>query len=116
MHRCEFCHVMFESRPQVKQPRACKDCQGKRQRRNEEDWRGRHKGIYDGKYQQIQKKERLKKLKEMAERIIKLIEVGKGFLGEALDLKEMGELLHRFFIYCGIRSIKQVLTGTVNQA
>jgi len=115
MHRCEFCHVMFEARPQVKRPRACKNCQAKRQRK-EEDWRDRHTGIYDGKYQQIQKRERLKKLKEMTEQIMKLIEVGKTFLGEALDLKVMGELLHRFLVFSGIRRVKQVLAVADNQA
>ena len=109
MHRCEFCHVMFEPRPQVRRPRACQSCQRKRQRENEREWRSRHEGIYDGKYQQVQKKERSKKLKKMAERIMKLIEVGKSFLGEAIDLRQMGELLHRFLVGCGIRAVKQVL-------
>ena len=116
MHRCEFCNVMFEARPQVKRPRACDGCQRHRQRENEKAWHNRHKGLYDNKYHQVQKAERYKCLKEVAERILKLIEVGKTFLGEALDLKEMGDLLHRFLIHFGIRKINKFWPSPISPA
>jgi integrase len=35
MHKCEFCNACFQARPQVKHPRACQNCQKKRQQENE---------------------------------------------------------------------------------
>ncbi len=42
MHCCEFCGSEFLARPQVKCPRACNNCQVKRQRANERAWHARH--------------------------------------------------------------------------
>ena len=107
MHRCEFCHVMFEGRPQVKRPRACGECQQERQRENEKAWHNRNKGLYDLKYHQIQKAERFKKLKAMAEQIFRFIEIGKSFLGTEIDLGGLEELFQLFFISFGIRKINK---------
>jgi hypothetical protein len=108
MHQCEFCHVMFEGRPQVKRPRACRECQGERQKENEKAWHRRNKGLYDLKYHQIQKAERFKKLKSMTEEIFRLLEIGKSFLGVAIDLGGLEEIFQLFFISFGIRKINKL--------
>ena len=58
MCTCEFCNTEFEPRPQVKNPRACSNCQNARQRANEKEWRNRHLGLYDGKYHQVKRESR----------------------------------------------------------
>ena len=64
---CEFCHTPFCNRPQVKQPRACKNCQRLRQQANELEWRERHPDLYDKKYHAIKKQLRDDALTKRAE-------------------------------------------------
>lgn len=63
---CEFCSQEFIPRPQVKKPRACKDCQAKRQRANEIDWRKRNMHLVCKKYHQVRRDQRYKKLSQLA--------------------------------------------------
>ncbi len=108
MHKCEFCLVMFESRPQVKRPRACSKCQRARQQENEKAWHNQNKGLYDLKYHRIQKIARVKKLKATAEQIFRLVEIGKSFLGTVIELEGIRELFQLFFISFGIRKINKL--------
>ncbi len=102
---CSFCNSKYEVRPQVKNPIACKkkECQFKRQRKNEKDWRLRNQGLYDAKYHKIQRQERKKKLKVMSEEILKMIKIGQVYLGEKLNLVLMHEVLEKFIYNFGIR-------------
>lgn len=79
MHTCEFCHTDFKPRPQVKKPRACANCQGKRQRSNEYDWRLRNPQYSCAEYHILMREKRKRWLKEAAVRLMKCIEVGRDF-------------------------------------
>jgi len=98
---------MFESRPQVKRPRACGKCQQKRQQTNEKAWHNRNKGLYDLKYHQIQKTERYKKINLMAEEFFRLVAIGKTFLGTTMELVGLEKLFRLFLISFGIRKINK---------
>jgi hypothetical protein len=106
MCTCEFCNTEFEPRPQVKIPKACKDCQKARQRANEKAWRNKHLGIYDGKYYQVKRESRKAKIKMKVKDLIKCVEVGGTLLGIAIT-KEIQEsfcdILLKFLIGIGIR-------------
>ena len=66
MCTCEFCHIQFIPRPQVKTPRACKNCQHKRQRLNEREWKEANRHLSDKQYHQTRRHQRVKKLSKLA--------------------------------------------------
>lgn len=105
MHKCEFCHSKFTPRPQVKNARACgkKVCQKARQKANEEAWHSRNPGIYDAKYHQVKRRDRLRRMSEIVTRFSKCLETGATLLGEEFELKAIAILLTRFFLKLGIR-------------
>lgn len=103
MHQCEFCHDMFKPRPQVKHPRACKNCQGKRQQANEQAWHLRNRGLYDGEYHGLQKQVRRKQLQKFSAALSRCLDVGKNFLGIDFNLNGMADFFFQFLSQLGIR-------------
>lgn len=103
MHQCEFCNVMFQPRPQVKHPRACRDCQKKRQQANEKAWHSKHKTGFDCKYHQNQKRIRMQSLREHVQKVTRWIEIGMTYVGQAVNLELLTDYLVKFFIDLGIR-------------
>ena len=106
MCTCEFCNTEFEPRPQVKNPRACSNCQNARQRANEKEWRNRHLGLYDGKYHQVKRESRNAAIKTKVKDLIKCVEVGGTLLGIAItkEIQEsFGDILLKFLFGLGIR-------------
>ena len=81
MHSCEFCMTQYTPCPQVKKPRACSNCQERRQRENEKAWRQKNLGLYDGKYHRKQREERSTEIKSRIEHLVRCIEVGSTLLG-----------------------------------
>jgi hypothetical protein len=111
MCTCEFCNTEFEPRPQVKNPRACSNCQKARQRANEKSWRNKHLGLYDGKYHQVKRECRKAAIKTKVKDLIKCVEVGGTLLGIAIT-KEIQEsfcdIFLKFFASLGIRRANKV--------
>ena len=81
MHSCEFCLTEYVPCPQVKKPRACSNCQKRRQRENEKAWKQKNLGLYDGKYHRDQRDERKGEVKARIEQLVRCIEVGSTILG-----------------------------------
>lgn len=108
MHRCEFCFVMYQPRPQVKRPRACEQCQSKRQRSNEKAWHFKHKGQFDAKYYRILKDQRLKALREKSALFREWIEIGRRFMQQSGSLVGLDEFLFQFLTYVGIRRVNKL--------
>ena len=105
MRTCEFCHTDFKPRPQVKKPRACANCQGKRQRSNEYDWRLRNPQYSSGEYHELMREKRKRWLKEAAERLLKCVEVGRNFLGVSFSIDGMEIVLTEFLTSLGTRRL-----------
>ena len=107
---CEFCKEEFTPRPQVKRPRACgrKSCQLKRQLANEKEWRSKNKGLYNKKYHNIMKQQRINKLQEYANKLFKIIKIGQNYLNEALKIDDFKSCIFIFFVNLGIRKVKKL--------
>lgn len=108
MHKCEFCHVMFQARPQVKHPRACINCQDKRQQDNERAWHLKNRGLYDKKYHGAKKEVRLKKFRLISEELLQCLKVGKEILNVSIDLIEASGFFFRFLLQLGIRQVNKL--------
>ena len=110
MHNCEFCNTQFESRPQVKNPRACSKeiCQKKRQRFNEREWHLKNPGYADKKYHQIRREQRKKKLELILQSIMKCLEVGKDFLEINVSVNNFNGILRKFLFELGIRNANKL--------
>ena len=65
----------------MKKPRACSNCQKRRQRENEKAWKQKNLGLYDGKYHRDQRDERKGEVKARIEQLVRCIEVGSTLLG-----------------------------------
>lgn len=109
MHQCEFCRASFYPRPQVKNPRAClrSECQRKRQRSNELEWRKAHSTQSDPQYHRIRKLARLKQLRALSEWIGRCVETGARFLKKSFSFESTHELLLQFLVSLGIRKINK---------
>ena len=107
MHCCEFCNTLFKARPQVKHPRACKNCQKKRQMANEKAWRERNKKLYDNKYHQIKKIHRNHYINDITKKITECIQVGRTFLNIDFNPKTLHEYLLKLFQTLGVRQINK---------
>lgn len=108
MCKCEFCHTSFCPRPQVKRPRACKDCQGLRQQANELDWRERNPNIFDEKYHAIKKKEREATLAEFSKLAVKYLSTGALLVGVSINIEKVGPKILELFLSIGIREINKL--------
>ena len=109
MHCCEFCLADYEVRPQVKKPRACQlpECQAKRQRANEYEWRGRHLGLYDSKYHEVMRERRARRIRSIATSFQKCIQIGVTLAGVDLKLAEFGLVFEKFLLGLGVRQINK---------
>ena len=106
MCTCEFCNTEFTPRPQVKNPRACTNCQKTRQRANEKSWRNTSLGLYDGKYHQVKRECRKVEIQTKVQDLVRCIEVGGTLLGLALTKEiqaSFQEFFLKFLINLGIR-------------
>jgi hypothetical protein len=107
MHKCEFCHTEFSSRPQVKNPRACPACQGLRQRNNEYDWRKRNPTYSSAAYHELRRSQRQAKLNGIAQALVKCIKLGKALMGMDLKMEELSLALAEFLSMHGIRRVNK---------
>ena len=110
MHECKYCFTIYEPRPQVKNPQACKkeECQRARQRDNEKAWRERNKAHYEKDYFEQQRAERDGLIQAMVANVVRCIEVGRDFLSETsklegFNLDKFKDALEYFFSALGIR-------------
>ena len=105
MTKCEFCLRPFTPRPQTKKARACKEreCQNKRQRLNEKEWKNENKGDYGGEYYVEYRKERFKIILKLVERVLKVLRIGCTALHERFSIENFKEILIPFFSRLGIR-------------
>lgn len=104
---CEFCHTSFKPRAQVKHPRACPRCQGKRQRANEKAWYERNPKYLDKLYHSVKKKQRMKRIWGIVEILCECVKVGKDFLRHRLDLENIRTFFSQFLAHIGIRKINK---------
>lgn len=110
MHRCEFCTTYFQARPQVKHPRACKNCQKLRQRDNEKTWHFKHKTSFDRKYHAIQKSQRLVSIKIVSVNICHWIRTGALFYGNSFLNADWENSFFVFLVRLGIRKVNKFWT------
>ena len=110
MCTCEYCGNDFIPRPQVKNPKACKNyqCQQKRQRQNEKDWKNRHIDLYDAHYYSDRREARLKWLRRKAEKVLEAIKTGFRFMGIEFNEKEIASKVALFFLNLGVRKINKL--------
>ena len=105
MAKCEFCEKSFTPRPQTKKARACdeRECQIKRQRLNEKEWKDRHKGEYGAKFYRDYRVERLEVISELVERVLRVLRIGCTALHENFSFEDFRKALIPFFLRLGIR-------------
>jgi hypothetical protein len=108
MHRCEFCHACYHARPQVKHPRACQNCQEKRQRENEKAWHFKYKSRFDREYHEIQRGVRRKRFLEMASSLCKWIRTGALMCGTSFSFHGWEAILAKFLQELGIRNANKL--------
>jgi hypothetical protein len=104
MTKCEFCHTSFTPRPQTKKARACekRECQIKRQRLNEKEWKNRHKAEYGANFYREYRVGRFKVICELVERILKVLRIGCTALHENFSLRDFKEFLIPFLSRLGL--------------
>lgn len=107
MHKCEFCFSNFHARPQVKRPRACPNCQKKRQRANEKAWHIKHKDQFDQRYHQVQKMIRFKLIKQVLVEFLKYLRVGCSIHGQQLHWGLFESYFLKFLGDLGIRRVNK---------
>ena len=109
MRCCEFCHDEFESRPQVKKPRACgkPECQRLRQRANERTWHERNPMYSDAKYHEDQRRLRKSRIQRLAVTLQRCLQVGRDLLGLTLAADKFAEILEVFLLRLGVRQINK---------
>lgn len=105
---CNYCHVIYSPRPQVKNPRACKDtmCQKGRQADNEREWRGKNQGIYDKKYHEVKRTLRLKEVASTVSTLIESLTIGLRFRG--LLLNSNHHFLIQTFTNLGVHQLNKL--------
>ena len=108
MTKCEFCPKFFTPRPQTKKARACDchECQVKRQRLNEKEWKIRNKAEdndYGAEYYRAYRVDRLKFFVGLVERILEVLRAGCTLLHESFSVDEFKETLIPFLFRLGIR-------------
>lgn len=110
MTKCEFCLLSFTPRPQTKKARACEDreCQNKRQRLNEKEWRIKNKDDYGAKYYANYRKDRFRLMLGLVERFLKALRIGCTALQETFCVDEFKEILISFFSRLGIRRVNKL--------
>lgn len=118
LHKCEFCQDDFISRPQVKHPRACSKCQSVRQRKNEAEWREKHKWLYSSIDHQAYRAERLKKISLLVLLILQSLKIGFSFFGLIefnTSNRNMERVLAQFLNRIGLRQINKLWPDVLSQ-
>jgi hypothetical protein len=106
MHCCEFCSTHFLSRPQVKTPRACSNCQTLRQRANEREWHEKHTH-FDDAYHGIRRKQREQKILKLISILIECLRIGQSLSGLKFDTEKFSKILEARFLELGVRQINK---------
>jgi hypothetical protein len=109
MHCCKFCLSEFDARPQVKNPRAClkPECQLKRQRANEREWRERHPALRGTRYHAIRRAQRTIRIQAAATTIKRCLQVGVDLMGVRISVGEFSQILENFLLDLGVRQINK---------
>lgn len=109
MHCCEFCLSEYVVRPQVINPRACQafECQLKRQRLNERDWRLRHPELRGTRYHSIRRQQRLQRIQMMATILQRCLQIGVDLLGVKIGIDPFLEDFKEFLLNMGVRRINK---------
>lgn len=110
VHQCEFCRASFSPRPQVKRPRACPqpNCQDARQKANEQAWRQRNPGVFDGKYHDLMRKLRTSRIEVIAREVSLALDLGARLLGKGFDAANAIVILVRIFSDLGVRAANKL--------
>ena len=105
MCKCEFCDKSFTPRPQTKKARACEslECQIKRQRLNEKEWKNRHKAEYGARFYREYRVERFQVISKLVERILRVFQIGCTAVHENFSLEQFKEILIPFLSRLGLR-------------
>ena len=113
MTKCEFCPKFFNPRSQTKKARACEDreCQIRRQRLNEKEWKNRHKAEYGAKFYREYRVGRFKVISELVERILRVLRIGCTALHENFSLEEFKEILIPFLSRLGLGRANKLCPG-----
>ena len=106
MHCCEFCHTHFSCRPQVKNPRACSNCQVERQRTNKREWHEKHTHFNDA-YHGIRRKQREQKILKFVSILIECLRVGQRLSGLKFDSQKFSLILEVHLLELGVRQINK---------
>jgi hypothetical protein len=109
-YQCEFCTAVFQPRPQVKNPRACSNCQKQRQRLNEQEWRAKNSHLSSGDYHRIYREQRLKKITLFVETLIQAMNVGLQFYDFNFDKNlapHLNLVMIKFLSHLGLRQISK---------
>lgn len=109
MHCCEFCLSEYVVRPQVKNPRACKafNCQLKRQRLNEREWRLNHPELRGTRYYSIRRQQRLQRILMMAAILQRCLQIGVELMGVKIGMSPFSEDFKQFLLNTGVRRINK---------
>lgn len=111
MCTCEFCGTLFSSRPQTKNPIACKNssCQKERQSKNERDWHKRNRDLYlkNAKYHQEQRIERHRTISQLTGNFLEAIYSGFTLKGICVDHNLFKFFFSDFMWSVGLRKINK---------
>lgn len=105
MHQCTYCNCKFNSRPQVKDPKACLSpkCQKQRQRDNERLWHEKRRHKFDKKYHDKKRKARKSALSGMLDKIVGAVKIGFTFNAQGFDTDLFQVMLSQFLLVMGLR-------------
>jgi hypothetical protein len=109
VHACEFCHIQFTPRNQVKNPRAClaEKCQTLRQRDNEKTWKQKHLAQYDKEYHEIQRDKRSREVEAILKSVLDCLRTGISFFNLNVKIGQFEANFTPFFLGLGIREINK---------
>jgi hypothetical protein len=111
---CEFCATSFTPRTQTKSPRACgkNECQKKRQKLNEHEWRQKNKGLYDKKYHQVKKIVRDQRLKKIVASAVEALSIGCTLKDFTFNAALWATEFTKFLASIGIRLANKLWTSS----
>lgn len=113
MHHCTYCNCKINSRPQVKNPKAClhPKCQKERQRDNERLWHEKQRGKFNAEYHKKQRKLRKSAISGMLEKIVKALNNGFLLIGQRFDKDSFKDLFRQFLMGLGLRRANKLCPG-----
>ena len=110
MTKCSYCEKIYESRPQVKRPKACSDsqCQKKRQSNNERAWHALNEERFDKRYHSRQKTKRIATIKHYVSLLADWISIGSRFRNQSISIDSLILLFFKFLAKIGLRKINKL--------